>query len=79
MIRHKAIGIDAAIELVLQLNKVFEVIAIVIIGNEDRIPIMPTVDDVVRTVGNDDATSARHWSILHAKPSLAINKSVPVI
>jgi len=70
--------VDAAIELVFQFKKIFKVKAVVVIGNEHRIPIMPTVNDVVGTVGNDDATSARHAFLLHTDHSLAINKSVPV-
>jgi hypothetical protein len=60
MICHKAIGIDATAKVLFQLSQIPKVIAVIVIGNEDGLPIMPTVDDVVGTVGDDYTTGAWH-------------------
>ncbi len=60
VICHEAVCIEMTTEFLFYLRKVHPIIAVIIIRNENRFPVMSTMDDVVGVVRYDQASDSRH-------------------
>ena len=63
VICHEAVCIETTTEFLFHLRKVRQIIAVIIIRNENRFPIMSTMDDVVGVVRYDQASESRHTEL----------------
>ena len=63
VICHKTVCVETTTEFLFHLRKVHQIIAVVIIRNENRVPVMSTMDDVVGVVRYDQASESRHTEL----------------
>ena len=63
VICHEAVCVEVTTEFLFHLSKVRQIVAVIIIRNENRFPVMTTMDDVVRVVGYDQASETRHTEL----------------
>ena len=77
MVGHEDIGVDRALVLPRSLRQAIEVEAIFFFRKEARLPIVATLDDVLRDVGQIESWLTKHdpWSLLDesVSESAAIN------
>ncbi len=55
MVGHQAVGIYPAAKLAFKRDEIFAVIAVVVIGDKHRLTVMTALEDVMRSMGEDDS------------------------
>jgi hypothetical protein len=80
MVSHQAISVQSALKLVFPFIKVIKVILTVVVRQENRLPVMSTMNDVVGMIRNYESSDSRHEQTITYSFLMnnELNKSVPL-
>ena len=53
MIGHQAICVNPATKFLFEMDEIFTVIVVVVVRNENGLPVMASLDDMMRCIGED--------------------------
>jgi|GEM_PF-4390657 hypothetical protein len=74
MIRHQAIGINPAAQLLFPFPQIVKVIQIVVVGNKDNLPVVPSLYYVVWVSAYDNTGFSGHGTFIITATSISKNK-----
>jgi hypothetical protein len=63
MVRHQAVSVNPAVELPFELNEIFPIIILVVIGNKNCLPIMTPLYNMMWSMRKN--YSSRSWHKVH--------------